>query len=136
VNLEDIVDAIRHNRIRITDHADEETHADRLSFDEVLISVFQGEIIEEYVDDSPDPERWIEWQRRRAKDATVNIIGHANNSLEPTRAFGASYRQRFCICPWSCSKVGLAWPGASGALVMGASRIFGRGRSQTCPYFW
>lgn len=51
LKLEHIVDAIRHNRIRITDHADEEAQADRLSFDEVLISVVQGEIIEDYPSD-------------------------------------------------------------------------------------
>jgi len=108
VNLEDIIEAIRHNRIRITDHADEEAQADHLSFDEVFISVFQGEIIEEYPDDKPypscliygetfrrepvhsvwgynrqngwavlittyrpDPDRWINWRKRRSQDATL-----------------------------------------------------------------
>jgi hypothetical protein len=51
VKTEEIVNAIRHNRLRITDHADEEAQADRLSFDEVFFSVFQGEIIEDYPDD-------------------------------------------------------------------------------------
>ena len=55
VNLEDIIDAIRRDRIRITDHADEEAQADRLSFDEILMTVFQGEIIEEYPSDRPYP---------------------------------------------------------------------------------
>ena len=55
MNVEDIVDAIRHNRFRITDHADEEARADRLSFDEIFFSVFQGEIIEDYPDDMPYP---------------------------------------------------------------------------------
>jgi hypothetical protein len=55
VEIEDIIDAIRHNRFRITDHADEEAQADHLSFDEVLLSVFQGEIIEEYTEDRPYP---------------------------------------------------------------------------------
>jgi len=49
MNIEDIIDAIRNHRIRITDHADEEAQADRLSFDEVFISVFQGEVIEDYL---------------------------------------------------------------------------------------
>jgi hypothetical protein len=35
LTLNDLSDAIRHGRVRITDHADEETHADRLVFDEV-----------------------------------------------------------------------------------------------------
>jgi len=55
VNIEDIIDAIRNHRIRITDHADEEAQADRLSFDEVFISVFQGQVIEDYPDDKPFP---------------------------------------------------------------------------------
>ena len=55
MRIEDIVDAIRHNRIRITDHADEETQADGLSFDGIFFSVFQGEIIEDYPDDKPYP---------------------------------------------------------------------------------
>ena len=55
MKLEDIVDAIRHNRLRITDHADEEAHADHLSFDEIYVSVLQGEIIEDYPDDKPYP---------------------------------------------------------------------------------
>jgi hypothetical protein len=55
VQIEDIVDAIRHSRIRITDHADEEAHADYLSFDEVFVSVFQGETIEQYPGDQPYP---------------------------------------------------------------------------------
>ncbi len=55
MNIDDIINAIRHNRIRITDHADEEAQADHLSFDEIFISVFQGEIIEDYPDDKPYP---------------------------------------------------------------------------------
>jgi hypothetical protein len=55
VKLEDIIRAIRHHRIRITDHADEETQADQLTFDEVFVSVVQGEIIEDYPNDRPYP---------------------------------------------------------------------------------
>ena len=55
MNIEDIIDAIRNHRIRITDHADEEAQADRLSFDEVFISVFQGQVIEDYPDGKPFP---------------------------------------------------------------------------------
>ena len=55
MDIEDIVDAIRSNRIRITDHADEEAQADKLTFDEIYLSVFQGEIIERYSDDRPYP---------------------------------------------------------------------------------
>jgi len=55
MKIGDIVDAVRNHRIRITDHADEEAQADRLTFDEIVVSVFQGEIIEEYPDDKPYP---------------------------------------------------------------------------------
>ncbi len=55
MKLIDIVDAIRNNRIRITDHADEEAESDNLSSDEVFFSVFQGELIEEYPNDKPYP---------------------------------------------------------------------------------
>lgn len=55
MDIQGIIDAIRHNRIRITDHADEEAQADQLSFDEIFFSVLQGEIIEEYPADKPYP---------------------------------------------------------------------------------
>lgn len=55
MNIHDIIEAIRNNRIRITDHADEEAQADGLSFDEILFSVLRGEIIEEYPTDKPYP---------------------------------------------------------------------------------
>jgi len=55
MELADIVEAIRANRARITDHADEEAQADELSFDEIFFSVIQGEIIEKYPNDRPYP---------------------------------------------------------------------------------
>lgn len=108
MKIDAIIDAIRGNRVRITDHADEEARADGLSFDEIFFSVLQGEIIEDYPDDTPypscliygdtfrgepvhsvwaynqengwavlitvyrpDPERWVGWKTRRAKDDAV-----------------------------------------------------------------
>ena len=50
-----LIDAIHAKRFKITDHADEETRADSLTFDEVLFSVLQGEIIESYPSDKPYP---------------------------------------------------------------------------------
>ena len=107
-NIEAIIEAIRHDRVRITDHADEESHADRLSLDEVFASVLNGEVIEDYPDDRPypsclvfgrtpnsepvhsvwayndetgwavlitvyrpDPERWLDWRRRRPTDEAL-----------------------------------------------------------------
>lgn len=55
MTLEDLIAAIRHNRIRITDHADEEAQSDHLSFDEILLSVLQGEVLEDYPQDTPYP---------------------------------------------------------------------------------
>lgn len=55
MNIIDIIEAIRANRVRITDHADEEAEADRLTFDEIYFSVFYGEIIEDYPSDKPYP---------------------------------------------------------------------------------
>lgn len=50
-----ILQAIQANRVRITDHADEEAEADRLTFDEIFFSVLHGEIIEDYPTDKPYP---------------------------------------------------------------------------------
>jgi hypothetical protein len=50
-----IIDAIQKNRVRISDHADEEAEADGLMFDEIYFSVLHGEIIEDYPTDRPYP---------------------------------------------------------------------------------
>ena len=55
MRLEQIFKAIRNGRIRITDHADEAAEDDSLSFEEIYFSVFQGEIIEDYRNDTPYP---------------------------------------------------------------------------------
>lgn len=55
MHIDDIIEAIRANRIRITDHADEEAHADNLTFEEIFFSVIKGEIIEDYPTDRPYP---------------------------------------------------------------------------------
>ena len=55
MDIQDIIAAIRDDRIRITDHADEEAQADRLSFDEVFASVLHGEVLQDYPDDRPYP---------------------------------------------------------------------------------
>lgn len=104
MKISDIIAAIQANRVRITDHADEEADADKLTFDEIYFSVLHGEIIENYPTDKPypscliygqtfgeepvhsvwafneqnlwavlitvyrpDPERWINWRKRRKK---------------------------------------------------------------------
>jgi len=55
MDIENIVDAVRNNRVRITEHADEEAFDDGLSFEEIYLSVMHGEIIEEYSGDRPYP---------------------------------------------------------------------------------
>jgi hypothetical protein len=55
MKIDDIIESIRSNRIRITDHADEEAQSDNLSFHEIFLSIFQGDIIENYPDDKPYP---------------------------------------------------------------------------------
>jgi hypothetical protein len=59
MSIEDITNAILQNKIKITEHADEEAQIDKLSFDEVFISVLNGEIIEEYQSDKPYPSYLI-----------------------------------------------------------------------------
>lgn len=53
--IDDIVHAIRTDRVKITDHADEEADSDGLTFDEIFYSVMKGEIIEQYETDKPFP---------------------------------------------------------------------------------
>lgn len=55
MDIGNIIDAIRMNRVRISDHADEEAVADSLTFDEIYFSVLHGEIIESYPTDKPYP---------------------------------------------------------------------------------
>ena len=55
MDIADIIEAIQSNRVRITDHADEQAEVDRLSFDEIYFSVLHGETIEDYPDDKPYP---------------------------------------------------------------------------------
>ena len=55
MKIEDLVEAIRGDRVRITDHADEEARADALVLDEVFSSIHDGEVIEDYPEDRPFP---------------------------------------------------------------------------------
>ncbi|MBI5235249.1 MAG: DUF4258 domain-containing protein [Deltaproteobacteria bacterium] len=55
MKIEDIIASIKSDRIRITDHADEEIYNDDLSFEEVFVSILSGEIIESYPEDRPYP---------------------------------------------------------------------------------
>ncbi len=53
--IDDFIDAIRHDRVYIIDHADERANQHSLSLDEILLSVVRGDIIEAYPDRIPRP---------------------------------------------------------------------------------
>ena len=55
MDIEKIIKAIHTKKIRITDHADEEAHDESISYDEIFLSVYNGEIIEYYPKDRPYP---------------------------------------------------------------------------------
>lgn len=55
MTIKDIIKSLEEERIRITDHADEELHSDGLTYEEVFVSVINGEIIEKYPEDDPYP---------------------------------------------------------------------------------
>lgn len=52
MDIKNIIDAIRNNRVKITDHADEEAFGDGLTFEGIYLSVIQGEVIEDYPKDT------------------------------------------------------------------------------------
>src|SRR5439155_26832912 len=55
MDLNDIIEAISANLVRVTDHADEEARANSLKLDEIIFSLSNGEIIEKYESDRPYP---------------------------------------------------------------------------------
>jgi len=55
MEIENIVNAIRNSRLRITDHADEEAFDDNLAYEEIYFSVIHGKVIENYPNDKPYP---------------------------------------------------------------------------------
>ena len=62
MDIRKITEAIGSGRVRVTDHADEEAEADRLSLDDVFTSVLGGEVIEDYPSDRPYPSCLIYWE--------------------------------------------------------------------------
>ena len=72
MKIRDMIIAIENNRIRITDHADEEAQSDDLSFDEIVASVFTGEIIENYPQDKPFPSCLVLGQNN--KDEPIHSV--------------------------------------------------------------
>jgi hypothetical protein len=72
IRLEAIIESIKSNKIRITDHADEEAYADELSFDEILTSISEGETIEQYPEDKPYPSCLI--LSKNAKGEPIHTV--------------------------------------------------------------
>ena len=67
MDIKQIVEGRRHDRVRITDHAGEEAQADRLSYDEIFDSVIHGRLIEDYPDDKPYPSCLVYGSTRRGE---------------------------------------------------------------------
>lgn len=66
--LEEIRKAIHENNYRVTDHADEEMGEDNLSLGDILESVVNGEIIENYPKDFPFPSCLILGKNRSGEN--------------------------------------------------------------------
>lgn len=72
MNIKNIFQSIQNGMIRISDHADEESHNDDLTYDEVFNSVMNGEIIEDYADDKPYPSCLI--YGKNFKDEPIHSV--------------------------------------------------------------
>ena len=81
IEIESIVESIKSNRVRITDHADEEANNDGISLIEALETISTGEIIEQYADDKPYPSCLI-YSKLESGDTihTVWAFNRATNS--------------------------------------------------------
>jgi|SRR3990172_196264 len=55
MKIEDIAAAIIHDRVRISDHADEKAASHGVTLDDIFRSVLHGGIIEDYPSDFPYP---------------------------------------------------------------------------------
>jgi len=80
IEIEAIIESIRSDKIRITDHADEEAYNDRLSFNDILSSISTGEIIEQYPEDKPYASCLI--LSRDAKDEPIHTVWAYNSETE------------------------------------------------------
>lgn len=89
IEIESIVESIKSNRVRITDHADEEASNDGLSFKEIFDSIPTGEIIEQYPDDKPYPSCLI--LSKNLKDVPIHSVW-AYNQVTKASALITVYR--------------------------------------------
>ena len=88
MDIENIINAIRDSRVRITDHADEEALDDSLTYEEIYSSVIQGEVIENYPNDKPYPSCLIMGKNFSGEPIhsvwaynPENLMGSINHSL-------------------------------------------------------
>lgn len=89
IELESIVKSIKSNRVRITDHVDEEAMNDGLSCNEIIDSIPTGEIIEQYPEDKPYPSCLILSKNR--KDEPIHSVW-AYNHVTSASALITVYR--------------------------------------------
>ncbi|MGB2824449.1 MAG: DUF4258 domain-containing protein [Phycisphaerae bacterium] len=75
MNIRDITDAIHGNRVRVTEHADEEAANDALIVDEICHSALHGEIIEDYPSDRPYPSCLV-YGRTSGGDPVHSVWGY------------------------------------------------------------
>ena len=80
--FKNIKNAIEKERVIITKHANEERRFDKLSVNEVLESILNGEIIEDYSDDKPLPSCLI---FGRVNDKPIHVCVGYNNELKKVR---------------------------------------------------
>ena len=55
IEIDAIIESLQANRFRVTDHADEEAANDEISLVQAFESIPNGEIIEQYPEDTPYP---------------------------------------------------------------------------------
>jgi hypothetical protein len=80
MDIANIIAAIQANRVRVTDHADEEADADKLKLDEIYFSVLYGEVIEDYPTDKPYPSCLI--YGRTLDDEPVHSVWAFNDQKQ------------------------------------------------------
>ncbi len=80
--LKNIKEAIIKENVLWSKHADKERFKDELSFDEVLESIMNGEIIEEYSDDKPLPSCLISG---KSNNKNIHIVVGYNKTTEVIR---------------------------------------------------
>jgi len=89
IEIESRVESIKSNRVRITDHADEEASNDGFSCNEIVGSIPTGEIIEQYPDDKPYPSCLI--LSKSLKDEPIHSVW-AYNRVTSASALITVYR--------------------------------------------